>query len=117
MISIRSKRGETIAINNLSDKALRIYLMLTSNADGFETTMSSNGIAGQPLPLGMSRSSYTRAIAELKENGFLVKRKDSSWWDFYDIPKEDEKLMIQIHKKEQDDELERILECFKNDSL
>ena len=35
LIVIRSKRGEELAYNVLGDKALRLYLMLTSNANGY----------------------------------------------------------------------------------
>lgn len=98
LIVIRSKRGEEIAFNTLGDKALRIYLMLTSNANGFQCLVSSNGIAGKPLPLNMSRATFTRAINELKENGFLIKREGQDVWDFYDIPKVEE-MKIEIHKE------------------
>jgi len=46
--------------------------MLSANANGFKCLMNSNSIAGKPLPMNMSRSSFTRAVKELKDNGFLV---------------------------------------------
>lgn len=100
LIVIRSQKGEEIAYNVLGDKALRIYLMLTANANGFTCLMSSNQIGGKPLPQGMSRSSFTRAIRELKDNGFLVKREDEDKWDFYDTPKDAEEMLVEIHKSE-----------------
>lgn len=98
LIVIRSKRGEELAYNVLGDKALRLYLMLTSNANGYQLFMSSTQVGGKPLPQGMSRSSFTRAVKELKDNGFLVKRENEDIWDFYDVPKEADKMLIEIHK-------------------
>ena len=77
LVAIRSKEGEAYAVNTLGDKALRIYLTLTANKDGFTCLVSNTQIAGKPLPKGMSRSTYTRAMKELEENGFLVKRADA----------------------------------------
>lgn len=98
LIVIRSKDGEAIAYNTLSDKALRIYLMLSANANGFKCLMNSNSIAGKPLPMNMSRSSFTRAVKELKDNGFLVQRKDEDTWDFYDFPRDEEGMVVEVHK-------------------
>lgn len=100
LVSIRSKLGEEIAYNTLGDKALRIYLMLSSNRDGFQCLMSSNEIAGKPLPMGMSRATFTRAVTELKDNGFLIKRKDEDVWDFYDKPPIDG-MLVEVHKTEE----------------
>lgn len=110
LISIRSQKGEEIAYNYLGDKALRIYLMLTSNANGYQLLMSSTQIGGKPLPQGMSRSSFTRAIKELKDYGFLVKRDEEDIWDFYDTPKEMEEMLVEIHKKEIYKNLEEFLD-------
>ena len=109
LYSKRNKEGEKAAIYTLSDKALRIYLILTSNKDGYQLTMSSTQIGGEPLPFGMSRSSYTRAIKELKDAGFLVKRPGSAnQWDFYDVPKNEE-IFVEIHKQESSQKLDEIL--------
>lgn len=87
LVTIRSKQGEEIAYNTLSDKALRIYLLVTSNKKGFRLTMSSTQIGGKPLPQNMSRSSFTRAIKDLQEHGFLTRADDgTNLWVFHDYP-------------------------------
>lgn len=101
LVSIRSKEGEEIAYNTLGDKALRIYLLVTSNKNGFQLTMNSNGIGGKPLPLGMSRSSYTRAVKELIDNGFLTKAGQGDLWVFHDYPVATEDINIIVDKKNQ----------------
>ena len=103
LVSIRSKKGEEIAYNILSDKALRIYLMVTSNKKGFQLTMSSTQIGGKPLPpqKNMSRSSFTRAISQLKEKGFLTKKDNSSVWVFHDYPVAEEQIKVIVDKKDE----------------
>ena len=92
--------GEAYAANVLGDKALRIYLMITANKDGYQCLVSSIGISGKPLPKGMSRSSFTRALNELIENGFMVKRDGCEIWDFYDTPQNVKEYNIVLHKEE-----------------
>ena len=103
LVVIRSKEGEEIAYNTLGDKALRIYLLITSNKNGFQLTMNSKGIGGKPLPLNMSRSSYTRAVKELIDNGFLTKADDrGDLWIFHDYPESiEEEMNIIVDKKDE----------------
>lgn len=86
LYSIRNKAGEAYAYNTLTVSALAIYLMVTSNKNGYPLTICSNSINGNPLPRGMSRRTYSRAMTELKENGFMVKDDKGDFWHFYDIP-------------------------------
>ncbi len=88
LYSIRSRAGEAYACNTLGVNALAIYLVVTSNKDRYRLTIASTGINGQPLPRGMSRSSFTRAIQELKESGFMILDESGNYWHFYDMPQE-----------------------------
>lgn len=101
LVTIRSKQGEEIAYNTLSDKALRIYLLVTSNKKGFQLTMSSTQIGGKPLPQNMSRSSFTRAIKQLKQKGFLTQRDGSPVWVFHDYPVIEEEIKVIVDKKDE----------------
>lgn len=101
LVTIRSKQGEEIAYNTLSDKALRIYLLVTSNKKGFQLTMSSTQIGGKPLPMNMSRSTFTRAVAQLKEKGFLTQKDDSAIWVFHDYPVAEEEIKVIVDKKDE----------------
>lgn len=84
LISIRSMDGERIAYKNLGLPALQIYLYMTRNRNGYPCLIWSNDIIEE---MGFSRPTYTRAIKELKEKGFLVKRDDDSEkWEFHDTP-------------------------------
>ena len=85
---LRNKAGEAYAYNTLGVNALAIYLMVTSNKDRYRLTIASTGINGNPLPRGMSRSSFTRAIQELKECGFMILDESGNYWHFYDIPQD-----------------------------
>lgn len=111
LIVIRSKEGEKIAYNSLGHSALKLYLALSSNRNGFTCIVSSTGIAGQPLPgknqededgnvefIPMSRSTFTRAIKELQDYGFLVP-SDNGRWDFYDKPKAALGITVVVNKE------------------
>jgi hypothetical protein len=49
--------------------------------------------------LGISRRTYTNALANLIDNNFLIKRDDDSdIWDFYDNPPVIDQIKINIVK-------------------
>ena len=107
LVSIRSKEGERIAYTTLGDKALRLYLLITSNKDGVQMILSSNGLyigtTTQDLPK-MCRKTFTNAIKELKDNGFLVKNPNvKDGWIFKDKPEEVEPINITLEKDTSDD--------------
>ena len=80
----------------LGQNALKIYLLVTSNANGYHFLMTSNNVTEE---LGFSRSTYTRAIKELIDEGFLIKRTDGSEvWDFYDNPPVKEQMHVNVVK-------------------
>ena len=96
LLSIRSQQGEKIAMMRLGQNALKIYLLVTSNANGYHFLMTSNNVSEE---LGFSRSTYTRAIKELIDEGFLIKRTDGSEvWDFYDNPPVKEQMHVNVVK-------------------
>lgn len=105
LVSIRSKQGEEIAYNTLGDKALRIYLLVTSNKKGFRLTMSSTQIGGKPLPMNMSRASFTRAIKDLQDHGFLTRAEDgTNLWVFHDYPVVEEEMEVIVDKRVSDED-------------
>ena len=96
LLSIRSQQGEKIAMMRLGQNALKIYLLVTSNANGYHFLITSNNVTEE---LGFSRSTYTRAIKELIDEGFLIKRTDGSEvWEFYDNPPVKEQMHVNVVK-------------------
>lgn len=103
LVSIRSKEGERIAYMTLGDKALRLYLLITSNKSGCQMVLSSNGLyVGSnttDLPK-MCRKTFSNAVKELKDNGFLVRNPNvKDGWIFRDKPEEIEIMNITLEKE------------------
>lgn len=97
LLSIRSQKGERLAMQVLSPSALKIYLYVTSNANNYHFLLWSKDVTEK---LGISRRTYTSAIADLIDNGFLIKRRDGSEvWDFYDNPPIEESMQINVVKE------------------
>lgn len=81
----------------LSPSALKIYLYVTSNANNYHFLLCSKDITEK---IGISRRTYTSAIADLIDNGFLIKRTDGSEvWDFYDNPPISDLMEINVIKE------------------
>jgi len=96
LLSIRSQEGERIAMKVLTPTALKIYLYATSNANGYHFLLCSKDITEK---LGISRRTYTSALADLIDNGFLIKRTDGSEiWDFYDNPPISDSIKVNVVK-------------------
>jgi len=95
LLSIRSQQGERIAMKTLTPSALKIYLFVTANANNYHFLLTSNDVTAE---LGISRRTYTSAIKELIDNGFLIKRADSEVWDFYDNPPVTESIAVNVVK-------------------
>ena len=99
-VSVRSMEGQKIAYCTLSNNALRIYLMITAHSNTYSFTMGSETFNGKEWPFVISRSTYSRAIKELKDNGYLIKRDNSQIWDFYDYPQlQDETINVVVNKR------------------
>ena len=65
-----------------SPAALGLYIWLVGNQDKFKFAFSPQAIENQ---LGMARSSCHGALKKLEELGYLVLRKDSNIYDFYEV--------------------------------
>ena len=56
------------AFKELKPSTFAIYLYLASNADGFDLALSQKAIENA---LGIKKTAYHNAIAELKEKGYI----------------------------------------------
>ena len=73
------------AMIDLKGETLKMWLYLNKNQNGYEFALSR--VDAIKWGIG-SKSSYDRAIAELKEKGYLVETT-SNHYDFYEKPKEE----------------------------
>lgn len=70
---------------DLKGETLKMWLYLSKNQNGYEFALSR--VDAIKWGIG-SKSSYDRAIAELKEKGYLVETSKNHY-DFYEKPKEE----------------------------
>lgn len=88
-----------VAMKSLTPKAFELWCYLGKNKDGYKLFLSKVDCLQW---CNISSSSYQRAFNELVENKYLVaKDKDNiepKHYDFYELPQEDEKIEIEIHK-------------------
>ncbi len=70
------------AARDLGAHALRLYLYLASNADGYRFALSPVAIRNA---VGMPRSTYHDQFRVLVDKGYLVHRGGSTF-DFYEVP-------------------------------
>lgn len=70
------------AARDLSPHALRLYLYLADNADGYRLGLSPAAIRAA---VGIPRSTYHDQFRVLEDKGYLVHRSGSSY-DFYEVP-------------------------------
>ena len=77
--------NETIAAaNNIKAYAtFKIYLYLAGNVDGYEFGLSRKIIMET---YNISDKTYKKAISELEELGYLIKREEEGIYDFYLVP-------------------------------
>lgn len=92
-----SQEAMSKAMILLKDSTFKIWCYLSKNQNGFELALSPVDVRRFT---GVSQASYKRAINELIEKGYLVKR-DKNYYDFYEEI-EEKKMNITIHKKEID---------------
>lgn len=74
------------AARDLGAHALMLYLYLASNANGFTLALSPAAIR---QAVGMPQSTYRDQFAKLVDRGYLVQRKGSNIYDFYETPERD----------------------------
>lgn len=72
------------AARDLGAHALMLYLYFASNADNFTLALSPTAIR---QAVGMPASTFRDQLLKLIDKGYLVQRKDSNIYDFYEIPK------------------------------
>ena len=87
------------AMKDLTPKAFIMWCYLAKNTDGFEFWLSKADFFNWT---NLSESSYRRAIEELIDKHYLIKKnKNKEYYDFYEYPKnktELESMHITIHK-------------------
>ena len=71
------------ASRDLGAHALRLYLYLACNANGFTLALSPAAIR---QAVGMASSTYRDQFVKLIDKGYLVQRGDSNVYDFYETP-------------------------------
>lgn len=74
------------AARDLGTHALMLYLYFAANADGFKLALSPAAIR---QAVGMPQSTYRDQFVKLIDKGYLVQRKDSNTYDFYETPQRD----------------------------
>ena len=74
------------AARDLGAHALLLYLYFASNANGFVLALSPAAIR---QAVGMPASTYRDQFVRLIDKGYLVQRKDSNTYDFYETPQRD----------------------------
>lgn len=72
------------AARDLGAHALMLYLYLASNANGYDLALSPAAIR---QAIGMPKSTYRDQFEKLVDKGYLVQRKESNIYDFYETPK------------------------------
>ena len=70
------------AMRDLKPTTFQLWFYLCDNKQGFKLWLSRADVINKT---GISASSYARAVAELKEKGYLV-RKEDNCYDFYAVP-------------------------------
>ena len=70
------------ASRELGATALRLYLYLASNANGYNLALSPAAIDAE---IGMPRSTYHEQFKVLVEKGYLVETKGNQY-EFYEVP-------------------------------
>lgn len=85
------------AMSVLTPKAFELWIYLSKNQDNHFFWLSKVDFLSWSK---VKNTSYYEAFNELKKLNYLVERKEgSNQFDFYEIPKEEEKIGITIHKE------------------
>lgn len=74
------------AFADLKRGTFGVYLYMCGNMNNYRFGLSSVALQNA---LGISDSTYRRAIKELKEKGYLVHSANGKSWDFYPTPQFD----------------------------
>ena len=83
------------AMSSLTPKAFELWIYLSKNQDNHFFWLSKVDFLSWS---NVKSTSYYEAFNELKQNGYLIEKKDgNNQYDFYEIPQE-EKIGITVHK-------------------
>ena len=93
--SMYNLEAQQAAMIDLKGETLKMWYYLGKNQNGYEFALSM--VDAIKWGIG-SKSSYNRAIAELKEKGYLVETSPNHF-DFYEIPQQDKEMIIRIVKE------------------
>lgn len=80
------------AYKDLKASTFGLYLYLASNADGYDLALSQKAIEED---IGISESSYKRAVKELKEKNYLVEKQGNVFY-FFTTPCQIDTMGVQI---------------------
>ena len=72
----------TAACKNLSSSTFKLFLYLADNMDGYKLALSRVAVNDE---IGISDSSYKRAVNELTAKGYIVQERGNSY-NFYIVP-------------------------------
>ena len=85
------------AMSTLSPKAFEMWMYFSKNADKHFFWLSKVDWMNW---CNFKVSAYSQAFKELEDLGYLVKQSNKdNYYDFYEIPKEEQKIAITIHKE------------------
>ena len=99
LIAIRAQVAERIAVKSLTHSALKLWLAITQNKNGYVFALSPEALAES---WGLPIASYKRAVKELIEKEYMVQKegKKNSYM-FYDIPPviSDDEIEVEVVKR------------------
>ena len=96
LIAVRGQKAERIAAQTLTHSALKLWMAITQNNNGYIFALSSTAMAEE---WGLPIASYKRAVKELQEKGYMVaKEGKKNSFIFYDIPPVEETIEIEVVK-------------------
>lgn len=101
VLVIRSREAERLAAKLLKDTAFKVWLYITGNKNEYNFDLSSADVISA---YGISRRSYSSALKELEEVGYLVPKEQGGtryYW-FYDFPQKTENNTINIERQPAD---------------
>lgn len=84
------------AMSTLSPKAFQLWIYLSKNKDEYKLWLSKTDF----LKWSKYKSTaYYEAFNELVDLGYLIERDENNKYDFYELPKEEAKIHVTIHKE------------------
>lgn len=86
----------TLAANILKNDAFKLWCYINKNQNGYTFALSK--VDALKWGIG-SKSSYDRAVKELREKNYLVETSPNHF-TFYEIPKVEEEIVITVEKAE-----------------